>query len=497
MNTKQKIYALALLAPAMSMMMSSCDSYLDVEPKGKTLLESTEDYLGLLEEISPTYDHAYSLNICNEASWYKVEEIMNYTTPIRSAGFLWNDSYDRAALMVENALYNNCYSRITNYNVIVSNIDKAKGPQEEKDLAMAQAKIMRAYNYFFLVNTFAAPYDPATADQTSGIIVREKMFESIEDKGVQQSVGYTYRFIQKDIDDAIADLPHVALNAFRPDKTFGYALKAKVHLFKREIDECITACLDALAEAPAGNHELWDMNVQYNTLAPQVKMLFGTDRAIDEPRYMAVNDQIETIWKNGVEKPYDSPENLLYQFGTTYTDPFPMYLSSDVIELFDHDADLRELYCLKYRTGHATAPEGHREYASNGIRWNPSGMRLSEVYLMLAECYARKGSPSDIVTAMDYLDQLRSHRNITSKYTRLTTTDAAEALKFVREERKRELFLTCNGFFDLRRFATEFNETQTKVFEGETYTLAPNSTLLTFPFPLKAMQTSDLKQNSK
>ena len=356
---------------------------------------------------------------------------------------------------------------------------------------------MRAYNYFFLVNTYAKPYDPATADATNGIIVREKMFESIEEKGIQQSVGYVYRFIQQDIDEAVNDLPHVALNAFRPDKTFGYAFKAKVHLFKREIDECIAACLAALEEAPAGHHELWNMNDEYNRYAPQLLMAYGTDRAIDRPEYMGLNDAIESIWKNGVQKGYDASENLLYQFGTTYNAPFPMYLSSDVINLFEPNADLRELYCIRYRRTHETAPEGHREFASMGIRWNPSGMRFSEVYLMLAECYARKGSPEDIAKSMAYIDMLRSHRNITARYTRLNTTDATEALKVVREERKRELFFTYNGFFDLRRFATEFNETQTKVFEGETYTLSPTSTLLTFPFPLKAMQTSDLKQNSK
>lgn len=262
---------------------SSCDSYLDVEPKGRTQLETTDDYLGLLEEVSPNYDHANSLNICNEASWYKVEELKNYTSPLRSAGFLWNEDYDRAAVTINSSLYNNCYNRITNFNVIISNIHTAKGPDSDKALAMAQAKIMRAYNYFFLVNTFAKPYDPATADNTNGIIVREKMFESIEEKGVQQSVGYTYNFIQKDIDEAIADLPHTALNSFRPDKTFGYAFKAKVHLFKREIDECIAACLDALAEAPAGKHELWDMNDEYNRYSPQLLMAYGTDRAIDRP----------------------------------------------------------------------------------------------------------------------------------------------------------------------------------------------------------------------
>ncbi len=492
----RKFYIAALFSLAMSMF-SSCDNYLDIEPKGRTQLKYTEDYLGLLEEIAPNYDYSDGLYISNEASWYKTEELKNYTSPMRSAGFLWDDNYDRTAIFINSYLYNNCYSRITNYNVIVSYIDSSIGDEEDKKLALAQAKIMRAYNYFFLVNTFAKPYDPATADNTDGIIVREKMFESIEEPGIQQTVGYTYRFIQQDIDDAIEDLPHMALNTFRPDKTFGYALKAKVHLFKREFDECIEACLNALDEAPNGGHELWNMNTDYNKYAPSLIRGYGTDRAIDKPEYMGINDAIENVWKNGVIKGYDSSENLLYQFGTTYTDPFPLYLTKDVIDLFEKDADLRELFCIRYRRTHETAPEGDREYASMGIQWNPTGMRLSEVYLMLAECYARKGTSADIAKAMNYLDMLRSNRCITGKYTKLATSDPAEALRFVREERKRELFFTCNGFFDLRRFCAEFNETQTKVFDGQTYTLNPNSTLLTFPFPLKAMQTSNLKQNSK
>lgn len=491
----KKFYITALTLCAMTAF-QSCDKYLDIEPKGRAQLKYTEDYLGLLEEVSPTYDHSDSWYVCNEASWYKTEEIKNYTWPMRSAGFLWDESYDRASILINSYLYNNCYSRITNYNVIISNVHTSIGEDSDKKLAMAQAKIMRAYNYFFLINTFAKPYDPATAETTNGIIVREKMFESLEEKGIQQTVGYTYRFIQQDIEDAIEDLPHIAGNAFRPDKTFGYALKAKVHLFKREYDECIEACLDALEESTAGGHELWDMNVEYNKFAPSLFMGYGTDRAIDSPEYMGVNDAIESVWKNGVAKGYNSPENLLYQFGTNDTDPFPMYVTKDVLNLFE-DADLRELFCIRYRRTHDTAPEGDREYASMGIRWNPSGMRFSEVYLMLAECYARKGTAADLTKAMNYLETLRSKRCIEGKYTHLSTTDPAEAMKFVREERKRELFLTCNGFFDLHRFCAEFNETQTKEFDGKTYTLSPNSTLLTFPFPLKAMQTSDLKQNSK
>ncbi len=477
--------------------LSACDDYLDVVPKGQAVLTKTDDYLGLLEEVSPTYDHSDSWFLCGDASWYKTEELKSYTNPLRSANFFWDESYDRAAYTLESSLYNDCYNRITKYNVLIDHIASSVGKDEDKTTGMAQAKIMRAYNYFFLVNTFAPPYDPATADNTNGIIVREKMFESIEDEGVQRSVGYTYRFIQQDIDEALSDLPHVADNSFRPDKTFGWAFKAKVHLYKREFDQCLQACEEALAEAPAGHHELWDMTVDYKKYAPQLLAIGYPEMAVDEPQYMGMNDMIEAIWKTRIDFDYDASEQLLYQFCTTNTDPFPMYVRKQILDLFERNADLRYRYCIRYKANHETAPAGDQDFATTTLKWNPSGMRLSEVYLMMAECHARKGTPESIGKALYYLEILRSHRMVAGRYTHLVTTDKDEALRFVREERKRELFLTYNGFFDMRRFCAEFNETLTQEFDGHTYTLSPRSHLLTFPFPLNAMQNSNLKQNSK
>ena len=202
--------------------LAACDDYLDITPKGKALLKSTEDYLGLIEDRSPEYDMMNSWILSGEASWYKAEELKSYTNPLNSVAYFWDESYDRAGDMIENAAYNACYDRITKFNVVVDGIASSEGKEEDKRMGEAQARVLRAYNYFFLINTFARPYDPATAYQTHGIIVREKMFESLEDVGIQQSVGYTYDFIQRDIEAAIPDLPHKATNSFRPDKTFGY-----------------------------------------------------------------------------------------------------------------------------------------------------------------------------------------------------------------------------------------------------------------------------------
>ena len=69
-------------------------------------------------------------------------------------------------------------------------------------MGIAQAKAMRAYNYFFLVNTFAKPYNPSTAATDNGIIIRTKF--DLEEVGKQYSVADTYAFILKDLDEAVA-----------------------------------------------------------------------------------------------------------------------------------------------------------------------------------------------------------------------------------------------------------------------------------------------------
>ena len=52
----------------------------------------------------------------------------------------------------------------------------------------------------------------------------------------------------------------------RDSKYFGYALKAKVHLYKGEIDEALNAGLEALK---SDYHKLWDMPALHAQLMAQ------------------------------------------------------------------------------------------------------------------------------------------------------------------------------------------------------------------------------------
>ncbi|WP_287489196.1 RagB/SusD family nutrient uptake outer membrane protein [Butyricimonas sp.] len=160
---------------------------------------------------------------------------------------------------------------------------------------------------------------------------------------------------------------------------------------------------------------------------------------------------------------------------------------------------MRYKTCISYSTpNRPTGESGARMFGSIQVKWNCGGMRLSEVYLIVAECYARLNDP---VNAMKYLNEMYKYR-VKNGTPELTAADADEALKQVRNERKRELMFTYNGFFDMRRFSVQLNETFTRTYineAGETkeLTLKPGSPLYVWPFPQNAMETSNLIQNTK
>ena len=490
---KQNII-IGCIAAAVSL--SACDNYLDIVPKGESVLNQTSDYLGLIEDIYG-YPIQAEWYLCGEATSYNMELLENYSSPLTSAGFYWNEDFDRASYMTatgSNDMYTVCYRKISNFNIIIQNINKSEGSDDEKRYGMAQAKIMRAYSYFYLINTFAKPYNPETAAQDRGIILREDF--DMEAEGVQSTVADAYALIQRDIEEALPDLPHIALNTFRPDKSFGYALKAKVHLFKREFDEALQASLDCIKEAESeGRHKLWNMNTEYQAAvnyAVQTLKLPETMIEYGMPMFSMFRMSVQAMY---FTHPYEDPENLFSQNGQTQFDPSPSMVRKPVMDLYIPKSDLRYTFNLGSTPTRPTAEPGSIMLNFGAFyHWNPAGIKLSEAYLMAAECYARKG---DKENAMEYVNDVRKNRIITKYYTDLTATDADDAMRIVREERKRELLFTSNSFFDMRRFCTEFNETLTREVDGKTYTLKPDSHLLTFPFPVSAMQNSNLIQNSK
>lgn len=491
----KRIIILGCLAATLAF--SACDNYLDIIPKGKAVLNKTSDFSGLLEDMYG-YPLASEWYLCGESTSHDMNILVNYSSPLNSTAFFWDEEFERAPYIISKGfddIYGTSYNKIAKYNIIIQNIMDSEGSNEDKIAGMAQAKILRAFSYFYLINTYAKPFDPQTAAEDRGIILRNEF--SLEEEGVQSTIADAYRLIQQDIEEALPDLPHIAMNVFRPDKSFGYALKAKVHLFKREIDQALAASLDGISEAEnQGRHKLWNMNTAYNSGWDFAMGIYppGMPDMMYEyggPMYSSFR---MTAQNDYFVHNYDDPENLLYQHGLNFMSPSPTMVRKPVMDLFNPAQDLRYTFSMGTMPSRPTAEPGSVSLSNTGVKWNCGGIKLSEVYLMAAECYARNG---DKENAMKYINDLRKNRIMAKYFTPLSAATTEEAMKIVREERKRELLLTCNGFFDMRRFCAEFNETLTREYDGKTYTLKPTSHLLVYPFPVSAIQNSKLIQNSK
>lgn len=175
-------------------------------------------------------------------------------------------------------------------------------------------------------------------------------------------------------------------------------------------------------------------------------------------------------------------------------------ISPELVQLFGENDERFNMFFLT---------EGNSSYyfdeGSGAALWNSSityskfqymavGMRTAEVYLTLAEAYARLG---ELTEATDILNQLRSKRIRGNEAVINEPATKEEMVKTIIDERRKELLFGFNRFWDLKRLntETEYAKTITRVFpivtkdvEQKTYTLKPDSRLYIIPFPMDARE---------
>ncbi|WP_439184537.1 RagB/SusD family nutrient uptake outer membrane protein [Carboxylicivirga taeanensis] len=446
-----------------SVLLMACDDYLDIEPKKRKLLETAEEFSALLEnDVYFDFPHNDIGYLTGERFVMRESWLTEDQYPVIKANVTFDESADRAKFIETDRLYNNCYKRISNYNIIIENIDESEGDADFKQQVKAQACILRAYNYFFLVNFYAKHYQANSAATDNGIILTYQL--DLESVLKQYSVQVVYDAIEQDIDAAIEWLPETPDNTFRPGKAFGYALKAKVHLFKKEFDKALVAADQSLSY----NDYIFDM-VDY------------ANQTAGNPFAVRVG--------------YEMAENNLFRYGHNFMGLYFSVVSPEFVQNFE-TGDLRLELFFGYNPN---LIEGCMYYKlmTFAFEANPGGLRSVEALLMKAECMARQG---EVDAAMDLVNQLRAKRIRPENYVPLTAANTQEAMAVIIDERARELNLTPNRYWDLRRLNTEpeYAVTLTRTYNGQTYTLEPESHLYIHPFSVEALSRNvNLKQNSK
>ncbi|MFC0777007.1 RagB/SusD family nutrient uptake outer membrane protein [Flavobacterium sp. HJSW_4] len=443
---------------------SSCEDYTDITPKGALVIETADQF----HEMVSLPNRGYPVNnfqYLSDDQWIREANVIGRTPNIDIINFTFDENNDRVSLMKTSSFYNQAYTYINRWNTIISLVDQAKGQQDIKQLAKAEAKIYRAYDHFLLVNTYAKAYDPQTAASDGGICIMDKF--DLEAQPEKATVSQVYEFIQKDIEQAIPFLQEKPLDVYHPSLAFAYAFKAKVHLFKREIAQAKQAAEKSLSL----NNQIFDM-VAYKVQGGPAVFAVPAANNVEVLSYMYMTGYNEM---NFAQSSIISPE-LRILFGTDDA-RFNLFFNSTSATNLDQGSNTAYWATQYTRYFYSTV-----------------GMKTTEVYLMLAECYAREDKFNE---AVNVLNTIRAKRILSGTINLQVPTTRKETMELVVNERRKELLLGFNRFFDLKRLnnESEYAKTITRIFPlvnktvpQKTYTLHPNSRLYIVPFPLSALE---------
>ena len=221
----QYIWGIAVACAAV--LFSSCDDYLGILPKGEKIPTTLEDYEAFIRyDYNHICDFSQAMYLMND--FYIASNTLNAIS-LESINYNWMENEDRIAENDEDeTAYYYSYSSIFYWNLMIRDVQEATECTEgERQELIAQAKVLRAIDYFNLLNYYADPYEESTATEKLSVplITSPDMGAASE----QVTIERMYEFILTDLTEALPYLPEEGATVLHPTLGAGYAMLARVY----------------------------------------------------------------------------------------------------------------------------------------------------------------------------------------------------------------------------------------------------------------------------
>ena len=443
-----------------SALFSSCNEFLGILPKGEKIPTTLADFEALIRnEDYHLNDMTAAIDLMND--WYRAPEDLNVIS-LESINYNWMEDEDRIFYNnSDESAYYYTYQAIFAWNLILQNAaDMTECTEQERAALIAQAKVLRAMNYFNILNYYADPYEASTAaDKLSVPLITSPDMNAPSE---QVTIARMYEFILTDLTEAIPGLPAEGATPLHPNKGTGYAMLARVYLAMENYTDALTNANLALEQ----NDALFDWTQYYEENREQIEL--PEDWSTGYPAIGLTN-----------------PENYVFRYGTT---------SQRSAGLSGNYARMPVARAALFEEGDAHFASGWKKrymspdtlyYGIRNDKFNGGGITTPEMYYIKAECIARQGGQDNIDEAMGILNTVRRTRIFADAYRDLAASSVEEAVRLIVQAKANDYVMTPVPFWDARRLNLhpEYATTRTKEFEGQTLTLAPDSHLWTMPFP--------------
>ena len=449
---KQYITTYLLL---LCILLSACNKFLDVAPKGKTTLNTVNDFdlwLGsqTLSEISGIPQICWMTDHAQKIPW-RPEIIAE-----AERAYTWSEQLTDADAPPK--MLSGAYNHIYYFNTVLENIDAVTGDAQRKQQLKAEALLGRANEYFYLINLYGKPYDAATAatDLAVPFVVSSDINTATPPRATVQEL---YNHMIEDLNTAIINLPATnAGNRFRGSVHAAYSVLARIYLYQRNYPEAARYAEMSL-QRPGGAAV-----TDYNGV---LKNVF--------PRTTKLNE-------------------MIYARGSDPTSGSIISIADSAFIKSYPSTDLR--LALTFYNGLASAFNYNTVNPSAGVRFSATangyydvevGTTVAEMKLIIAENAART---NDLTVALRQLNEIRINRFAPANYRALASGNQNEVFQWVIRERRFEMPMNGMRWFDMRRLDSEgLMPAVVRIDQSKNViaTLAPKSPRYTLQIPLNGI----------
>lgn len=408
---------------------SGCKKYLDTPADNSRTPKTVADYTEMLN--GEGWSKALSVN--SDLSLYfldmmtaDVTESIGPTPPIDERGayaafYTWQNVYDaqyderRTPSAILNNTWLGLYRIIRVCNIITDDGEKIQGEVASRQFLLGEAHFSRALAYYYLINIWGTPYDPANSNDSMGVPLQTSsaLMNSAQPRS---PVHVVYNQILDDLNNALSYVQASGKGGsiYHYSPAAVYLLLSRIHLYLQHWELASTFAEKCLEIKPALN----DITQQHNIRSDFYSSLLGVSNPeVIYTFYNDLNPDVFNIFGNGHNYSFTAAPELLQLYDTTDQRLAGYFYSYDSTTIVPKTFNtLGNIYCFSFRT--------------------------AEAYLNRAEANAHLGTFSK---ARADLALLRSHRVKTS------IANDPDLLSDILVERRKELAFQLHNWFDLKR----------------------------------------------
>ncbi|WP_271783993.1 RagB/SusD family nutrient uptake outer membrane protein [Aquimarina algiphila] len=245
-NYKLKSYILILFIT--TIVVSSCDNYLEESPDDRLELNSVEKAAKVVADSYSQGSYAFTDMYTDLAGSLGVPDANGIVA--NSGGntirlkdlqiYTWDD-VTAINQDTPNYFWNNTYEAIAHSNEVLAVIDNLEGDEKQKNAVKGEALISRAYNHFMLVNLFGLHYDE-NASTNLGVPYIVKPETEFLPTYKRNTVAEVYDFVEKDLLEGLAlisDEFFIGTKKYHFTKKAAQAFASRYYLWKKDYANCI------------------------------------------------------------------------------------------------------------------------------------------------------------------------------------------------------------------------------------------------------------------